>query len=280
MNLRLRIFPPDPNGYHPLETIFCRISLADSVRVEWSDEPGVRLRVLGEAGDVAVGDENLMVRAASAWVERTGYERGVEMEVEKRIPVAAGLGGGSSDAGAVLRVLNAAASGPLSPADLLDLALELGSDVPFFTADIPAALGWGRGERLTQVALSTRPLLLLVPDVRISTAAAFRRWDEHRTETGEEGGSWSLLLSPAEVSGWEAVRRLARNDFEPVIFRQHLELAELKKELEDTGPVMALLSGSGSTLFGVYQDIAERDAAAARFMDREGIRPLTASGPV
>ncbi len=280
VNLGLRIFPPGPDGYHPIETLFCRIDLADQVRIRVCDEPGVSIRVSGpETAPKSL--ENLAARAAVLFLELVGKPAGVEIRLEKHIPPGSGLGGGSSDAAAVLRTLAAAVDAPPSQEEILALAFRLGADVSFFAADEPLAFAWGRGERL-QIGqeLAPRPMLLVLPDVAISTAEAYAHWDERQAESGATATE-PLLRPGSDLWTWEAIGQAAVNDFEPVIFGLRPDLRLLKEALSATQPLTALLSGSGSALFAVYESEGRRDAAASELADVvEGARVVSACGPV
>ncbi len=280
VNLSLRIFPSGPDGYHPIETLFCRVDLADRVRIRMRDEPGVSIRVSGP--ETAPSDlENLAARAAVLFLERTGLPAGVEIELEKHIPPGSGLGGGSSDAAAVLRTLAAAVEAPPSQDETLALASRLGADVSFFAADTPLAFAWGRGERMRVCpGLAQRPMLLVLPDVAISTAEAYAHWDERQAESGATSVG-PALQSNSDLSSWEVICQSAVNDFEPVILGLRPDLRLLREALGATQPLMALLSGSGSALFAVYESEGQRDEAAADLTDVvEGARVVSACGPV
>jgi 4-diphosphocytidyl-2-C-methyl-D-erythritol kinase len=278
VNLSLRIFPRRPDGFHPLETIFCRIDLAEAVRLRIRDGTGIRLRVCGPESAPA-GPENLAARAAALFIERAGLRLGVEIELEKRIPPGSGLGGGSSDAAAVLRLLDQAVEAPLANAELVRLAAELGSDVAFFTVNTSLAVGRGRGERIDACpGLEPRPMVLVLPDLHVSTAQAYGWWDDRPGDLGttpdeqETGG--------AALQDWDAVVRLARNDFEPVVFERYTLLRSLKERLCETQPSLSLLSGSGSALFAVYETDEDRGAALAK-LERmiSGARVVSVNGP-
>ncbi|HEV7589378.1 MAG TPA: hypothetical protein VGO40_14775, partial [Longimicrobium sp.] len=146
VNLRLCILAREESGYHALETLLCAISLADQIVVTRGDA-GIRLTVEGGV-DVGPPGRNLAVRAAERFYREMGAAPAIDLHLTKHIPAAAGLGGGSSDAAAVLRALNALHGEPLPPAALLRMAIELGADVPFFVCGSPFALAWGRGERV------------------------------------------------------------------------------------------------------------------------------------
>jgi 4-diphosphocytidyl-2-C-methyl-D-erythritol kinase len=279
LNLLLRIFPRGPDGFHPLETIFCRIDLAERVRLRIDEETGIRLRVQGPES-APDGPENLAARAASLFMERAGLRLGVEIELEKWIPPGSGLGGGSSDAAAVLRLLDQALGAPLAKAELVRLAAGLGSDVTFFTVDTSLAVGRGRGERIEPCpGLEPRPMLVVLPDLHVSTAEAYGWWDDH---------AGALRVRPVEheidgatLKDWDAVARLAHNDFEPAVFQRHSRLRLLKERLCETQPSLSLLSGSGSALFAVYETDEDRRAAVAR-LERTigGARLVSVSGPL
>ncbi len=281
VNLRLRISPPGPDGYHPLETIFCRIDLADRVRLRLRRDPGIGLRVSGPE-PAPEGPENLAARAAALLLERVGLADGVEIELQKHVPPGAGLGGGSSDAAAALRLLAGRLARPPGREELLQLAAELGSDVPFFLADAPMALGWGRGDRLLCLPpAKPRPMLLLLPGVAVATEAAYAIWDECRRRPEADLAPEAVRLDSAALSSWSGLRSLAENDFEPVILARYPRLRSLLVKLRETGPLLALLAGSGAALFAVYGSARQRNAARAELSaELRGVRVLSVRGPV
>ncbi len=247
INLFLRVVAREASGYHQLETLFARIELADSVRV-LTDTAVRELECAG--AETGPSERNLAYRAALAFAETTGFPRGFRIEVEKRIPVGGGLGGGSADAGAVLRALNALAPSPLGPEALATLAFSLGADVPFLATDAPMALAWGRGERLLALRpLPAREVLLLVPPFGIATRDAFE-WHAVARDALTPTAPAPLTLD--HLDRWEQVTRLAVNDLEPAILSRHPVLAGGLRSLEAAGARIARMSGSGSTLFGVF----------------------------
>jgi 4-diphosphocytidyl-2-C-methyl-D-erythritol kinase len=252
VNLRLRVLARETSGYHQLETIFLRLELADVVRVRRAH--GNSLDVSGEVNAAAIGptEQNLAWRAARAYSDVSGARGGWAIELEKHIPVGGGLGGGSADAGAVLRALDAMSPEPLGEARLLGLAATLGADVPFLTATRGCALGWGRGERL--LALDPPParaVVLLVPAFGVSTTEAYGWLSSHtRASSPGEAG----VLDPASLATWDGISAVAVNDFETVVAAHHPVLAAMTEALRAAHCAPAMLSGSGSVVFGVLPD--------------------------
>ena len=251
LNLFLRVLAREDNGYHQIETLFCRVALADTVTVGLTTS-GRTLECHGErmpAGGLGPMEKNLAWRAATAYADATGFPSGFEIDIEKRIPVGGGLGGGSADAGAVLRALNALNPQPVNPGALLGIATTLGADVPFLTQDAAtAALAWGRGDRMALLSsLPASTTWLLVPDVSVNTAEAYRWVDAVPRATGALGVSFDQLGS------WAGVASLAVNDFEAVVAARVPIVGRLLANLRDEslrsllGPSsMVVMTGSGS----------------------------------
>ena len=257
VNLLLHVLAREASGYHSIETVLLRLDLADDIRVRVTNG-----RSLDCAGSVippsglGTVEKNLAYRAAVAYSEAVGWPNGFAIEIDKRIPVGAGLGGGSADAGGVLRALDAMSPTPLG-SRLIDLATPLGADVPFMTIESPMALGWGRGERLFPIpALQPRDVIIVVPNFSISTPDAYA-W------VSADRGSYSpaaRLIPPESLATWEEVVVVASNDFEAPVARRHPQIGEIVDELDSMDALVAMLSGSGSTVFGVFG--APADAAA------------------
>lgn len=259
VNLRLCILAREESGYHALETVFCALSLADTVVVERGDA-GIRLRVEGGV-DTGPPERNLAVRAAERFHREIGVDPSIDIQLTKRIPSAAGLGGGSSDAAATLRALNALHGEPLPRATLLQMGIELGSDVPFFLCRSPLALAWGRGERLMPLPpLPPRPVVVAHPGHAMPTADAFAEIARRR------GGVYrptSAMIDPAALADWDAVAALAVNDFEPVVAERIPLVRAGLDALRGAGAPIALLAGSGSSIFGIFRSDGELDDAVA-----------------
>jgi 4-diphosphocytidyl-2-C-methyl-D-erythritol kinase len=267
VNLFLRVLAREEDGFHSLETLFCLLDLADRLVVERREQPGVTIEVSG--GDVGPATDNLAVRAARLVLEATGHRFGVHLELAKRIPVRAGLGGGSSDGAAALLGVNRVAGDAVPRHELLQFAARLGSDVPFLLSGAPLALGWGRGERLMRLApLPEAPVLLLTPPVAVITADAYRWVDEARHGLGRRG---AVALEAGALATWGDIARMAGNDFESAVFARHPEVREAFEALVTTRPTVCRMTGSGSTLFAVYRSDRDRDDAAMMLGRKYGI---------
>jgi 4-diphosphocytidyl-2-C-methyl-D-erythritol kinase len=253
VNLFLRILAREASGYHGLETLFARIELADEITVR---ADGSTRSVDCRSADVGPAESNLAYRAASAYAEATGWPTGFAIEIEKRIPVGGGLGGGSADAGAVLRALNALAPRPAPPRTLMTIAGRLGADVPFLTMEAPLALAWGRGDRLLALPpLPARDVGLVCFPFGVSSAAAFGWVAESRARQGTPIPASRLSL--ADLESWEGVSALAGNDFEDVVTRRHDAIAGVLSGARARRALIAELTGSGATVVVVPRDGAD-----------------------
>ena len=258
INLFLRVLAREATGYHQIETAFSLLELADELTVTRTSGTGVTLTT--EGSDLGPAEENLAVRAAQAVLDATGHRFGVAIELTKRIPVRAGLGGGSSDGAAVLHAVNALADQVVPRPELLHFAARLGADVAFFASGAPAALGWGRGERLFRLPPPpAMPALLAVPASGVATPDAYRWWDELHADTPVRG---PLVLASDAFATWGSVGRLGGNDFETPVFAKHPPLRALFERLAATHPYWVRLCGSGSAVAAVYASERLRDDAA------------------
>lgn len=264
VNLRLRVLAQQTSGYHSLESLFCALSLHDTVVVRRGGD-AIRLAVEG-AIDTGPPEDNLALRAARRLLLEVGeVGDGVTIELHKRIPAAAGLGGGSSDAAATLRAVNLLLGSPLPDSRLVELGGELGSDVPFFLCGSPLALGWGRGERLLALRpLPPQPVLIAHPRVAMPTGQAFQRIAEMR------GGGYeppAICLGADRLASWEGVEGIAGNDFQDPAEERVAVLAPARRAMEEAGARIALLAGSGASLVGIFAAANARDAAEAAVTD-------------
>jgi 4-diphosphocytidyl-2-C-methyl-D-erythritol kinase len=268
INLGLRILAARPDGYHDIETVFHRIALYDEIEFLPSPTIGVESSSRDVPGDAS----NLCYRAASLLQEVLAPESGVHIRLLKRIPTGAGLGGGSSDAATVLLKLPAFWNRTIDPATLHALATRLGADVAFFLGT-GSALGRGRGDTLEFFSLDIPYWILLCnPGIHISTLWAYRKVKlvkrphvRDLREVLDEGLRTPRILAEELV-----------NDFEPAVFPAYPVLRDIKEEMLRGGAVYASMSGSGSSLYGFYQDEAHARAAAEAFTARGYMTCITA----
>lgn len=254
INLRLKVLAREADGYHSLETIFARIDLADDVVVRTG---GSSQSIDCKGADLGPGDRNLAYRAAIAYKDATGWPNHFAIELTKRIPVGGGLGGGSGDAGAVLRALDAMAPHPIGPR-LITLAAELGSDVPFLTLDSPFALAWSRGERLMPLpTLPWHPLVIITPKQGIATGDAYAWLAESRMGFAPT----AFIIEAAAVRDWTRMAAIATNDFDGVVFSRFPDLGRAASSLRQHGALISILAGSGSSVIGVFEDQVKADQA-------------------
>jgi 4-diphosphocytidyl-2-C-methyl-D-erythritol kinase len=282
LNLGLRIVGRRSDGYHWIESLFVPLALADELAIEVGGPTGIRLRVRGDAAaGVPTDSRNLAWRAAEAFLEASGLGDGVALDLTKRVPSPAGLGGGSSDAGAVLRGLSQLATGAVRQDRLAEIALRLGADVPYFLAPAPALVE-GIGERVTAVAgIPVLPVLLIHPGSGLDTRAVYAAHDAAPALTHPEPPpTLRALLGLDEEAGmpracWpeaaDRLRELLRNDLEPAASCLCGALAKIREELTATAAKAVGMSGSGPTMYAIYASEAEAKQAE-RSIARPGVR--------
>ncbi len=259
INLALDVLFKRADGYHEVAMVMQTLALADRVTLAADDE----ISVVSTAADLDCGPSNLAYRAAAVLRERCGVGRGVRVTLEKNIPLAAGLAGGSADAAAVLRGLNILWGLGLSLGDLEEIGAALGSDVPFCLRG-GTVLATGRGEKLrTLPALPRAWVVLAKPPVSVSTAWVYGNYRGERVTARPDVAGMSACLAAGDLSG--VAGRLA-NVLETVTVPAHPEIAALKAAMMDRGAMASLMSGSGPTVFGLVDNLrqAEQIAAALR----------------
>jgi 4-diphosphocytidyl-2-C-methyl-D-erythritol kinase len=306
VNLVLRVLNKRPDGYHDLFMIMEKLSLADDIFLQ-EIESGIKLTIEGESDSGMQAEKNLAYRAAKAFREAAGENRGVSIRLTKRIPIAAGLGGGSSDAAAVLRGLNQLWEKEWDSNKLAALGAKLGGDIPFFCFDGPAIVE-GIGDRVTTLQkLPNLFFLLINPGFSVSTQWVYQEYDRLnpllcKDELGEVAsagchperarripcangilrsaqndtrdsspykGEGDLQLTRtikgvsygALFQGFREVTASLKNDLERVTISAHPEINEIKKFLLDNGADGVLMSGSGPTVFGVFENASRRNSA-------------------
>lgn len=275
INLRLNVLSRGESGYHSIETVFQRLQLADRIIVSVSDGGGIELDVSGDDSLVMASgpaEENLALLAAQAYLQRADWHPRVRISVEKLIPVGAGLGGGSADAAGVLRALNDLAPAPLPVAELLSLAASLGSDVPFLVGPHVLAVGWGRGERLMSLpSLPVRPVVLAIPPIHVSTREAYGWLERESGEAPEPPG-----IPGDAFASWDNAARHAENDFSEAVAVRHPVIRRIRESLLERGAKIAMLTGSGSAVFGIF-DSEPPDARESGAEEWREIRTATAA---
>jgi 4-diphosphocytidyl-2-C-methyl-D-erythritol kinase len=258
INLDLRVLGRRPDGYHELRTIFQTVSLADTLDLAFTPARTTSI----ELEDAAGIPDNLVARAARVAMDAMGVTGRLAMRLQKKIPMGAGLGGGSSDAAAVLLALPVLAGRPLPIETLCAVGQQLGSDVPFFLLG-GTAVGIGRGTELFPLPDGPpRPAVIVAPGVHVSTAQAYSALSPRLTFELQENKIFSF-----QSHTWSGADGTAGvNDFEGVVLERESRLAEWKERLIRAGASPARMTGSGSALFGLFRDRGE----AARALGRLG----------
>jgi 4-diphosphocytidyl-2-C-methyl-D-erythritol kinase len=281
INVILRILDRRPDGFHNLWSIMQTVALEDEVQIRLrADRQDIQLRC--DATQLAADQSNLVYRAAAAVLARAQQTIGLDIELRKRIPMGAGLGGGSSDAAATIIGLNHLLRLEWSPTQMADVGQSLGSDVPFFLF-APSAFVAGRGETVrTVVVEGARWVVLVNPGFGVNTKWAYQELAATRTVVTPLSLVQRELDRQSRVS-WAQLIAAAENDFEAPVFAAQGKLREIKRSLQAQGAEIALLSGSGATVFGVFADEASARQAQVQFVSEELINIFvvpTCSGPL
>jgi 4-diphosphocytidyl-2-C-methyl-D-erythritol kinase len=274
INLCLRVLGRRADGYHDLESLIVPVSLADRLEIHAAADPGefrtlsFSLEVSGEPDlirGVPVDESNLVLLAAKALADRTGVRGFADLHLEKAIPVAAGLGGGSSDAAATLRTLNDLWGTGFGEEDLTSVAAEVGSDVPAMLQGGPVMVR-GRGERVSKVTIPQLSGVLATFAFGVGTRDAFGWWDAEGCASGPDPGSLIESASgPVEILGPKLF-----NDLEEPVIRRHPLIGQVKEILLQGGSAGALVAGSGPTVFGLLPEGHPLDHRA-----RQAVEDLT-----
>ena len=322
INLGLYIGAARADGYHDLRTIYQTIALHDLIRVSVRRGSGIEILCTNKDPRVPLDSSNTCYRIAEHVLDEMAVNSNVTIEIDKRLPVQGGLGAASSNAVATMVALERALKKKLSPVARLGIAAEVGSDLPLFLVG-GTVLGVGRGEEVYPLPdLPSLPIVIVTPELGVSTARAFADWDaleQSRAELRSAGaggdarrsidrltrfgGSDRLFEVGCLLSSWltdsnnsglpntgasakggsragkllsDLVRTGIENDFEKVVFPQYPELRDIKGALERAGSKYASLSGSGSTLYGIFRSHADAAKAASR-LQRQGVRAVATS---
>ena len=264
LNLYLRVLGRRPDGYHEIETLFERIDLADEMTFE---EHPQEVRLTCTDPELSCGEDNLVLKAARLLQQSGGAQQGTRIHLTKRIPIAAGLGGGSSDAATTLLGLNELWGLQFELRQLVELAAKLGSDVPFFLSEVSFAIGRGRGETCEPIVGGSRLFHILVcPNTRLSTKEIY------------DGAQFDLTASKPSITmvlhalrNGPAMAGLATglwNDLEPEAIRRCPVIPLIQSHLREWGSLSAQVSGSGPSVFGLCRDLAHAQDVATRIRAR------------
>jgi 4-diphosphocytidyl-2-C-methyl-D-erythritol kinase len=264
VNLYLDVLGKRPDGYHDIVTLFERIDLADRIAVQRI--PGTAIQFECASDGVPHDDTNLVVRAAEMFRRMSGWKVGLRIQLVKRIPPGAGLGGGSSDAASTLWALQRMSGGLLDSAQLIECARQLGADVPFFLARTPWAIGTDRGDTIAPLkGLGRWWHLLVTPDWSISTRTVYEGLAGGLTP---KRGDVTLLVRALEERNLPKVRQLLFNALEPTVEALYPAMREVKVAMVEIGLSHPCVSGSGSTVFVLCASRAEAEEAGQRLSRR------------
>ncbi len=243
VNLRLEILKKREDGYHELRTVLQKINLHDLLHFSLKKERGISITT--DHPNLPVGKSNLVYQAVQSILKKSDYQGGVLIEIEKRIPLGAGLGGGSSNAATALKAMNQLLKIDLPEKELMRMGLEIGADVPFFFLE-GAAIASGIGERLKKIELPGLWYVLIYPNFEVSTRWAYQNFI--LTKRQFHFNLHRLLRTPKEIS------RLLWNDLEEVVSKEYPQIGVMKKMLYSAGALGVLMTGSGPTVFGVFSE--------------------------
>jgi len=241
VNLRLEILKKRGDGYHEIRTIFQKISLHDTLHFSLKRKRGIR--ITADHPCLPTGKRNLVYKAVQSMLERSDYEGGVDVVIEKRIPLGAGLGGGSSNAATTLKAVNQLLKMNLNRKELMEAGAKIGADVPFFLFE-GSAIGSGVGERLRKIELPTLWYILIYPNFEVSTRWAYQNFI--LTKTKYHFNLRKLLKTS------EGIVRLLWNDLEGVVSGKYSEIRIMKRMLTSVGAMGAIMTGSGPTVLGIF----------------------------
>ncbi len=263
INLTLDVVCRRSDGYHNLSMIMQTINLFDIIKISVSESHSPCINLTCENKNVPTDDSNLIVKAAKLFLEKSGISAAVEINLEKNIPIGAGLGGGSSDAAGTLTALNTLFDNPLSKECLADMAKSLGADVPFFLNG-GCMLAEGIGEKLSPLPpLENIFIVLAKPDISISTAHVYKSLVLDDSICHPDIKSAMDALYQQDV---DKLASVAGNVLESVVLKEHPLIQEYKSIMKNLGAAYSLMSGSGSSVFGVFKDKLSAEKALRKFL--------------
>ena len=258
INFGLNIVSKRPDGYHNIETIFYPIQLHDEIMVKKSG----KFAFQSNNKNLTVEADNLIVKSKRLLEKHTNKIFPVEIFLQKNIPIGAGLGGGSSNAASTLLALNKLFNLKLPGKELFDIAVQIGSDAPFFLDPKPM-LARGKGEILSAINFKIKnPVLIINPGIHISTP-----WAYSKINPEEPMNSLAMIIKNG-LEDFSKLKGIVANDFEEIVFKEYPNIKKIKKDLYELGAEFALMTGSGSTLFGIFPDLKLARKAGKNFSDR------------
>ena len=256
VNLTLDVLSKRPDGYHDISTIMRTVDIFDTVEISLTEE-GIELST--SVDFLPTDEKNIAYRAAKALLSEAGIEKGVKIHITKNIPCGAGMGGGSADGAAVLVLLNKLLGSPVSIEKLLEIGAKIGADVPFCIM-CGTYLAEGIGEVLTKVsAKGSIPVVVVKPEVSISTPLMYKKLDEREIEKRPDTNA---MIEALEEGNGERVAKLLYNVMEDAAAEEHPIILKIKEELISKGAINAIMTGSGSAVFGIFKTSAEADKCA------------------
>jgi len=244
INIGLNVVEKRKDGFHNLQTVFYPLLLSDKLTFQKS----VKLELNSNSKTLKELNDNLILEAIKLIENETGLKIKVKISLEKNIPIGAGLGGGSSNAAVTLKAINQLYKLKLDYKNISDLALKLGSDVPFFLSAVPS-YGESRGEKLIPLNLEIQyPILVVNPGINISTRWAFEKIIPSKPD-------YNLIKLLSGKLDFTEIRNHVKNDFEPIVYKEYPVIEKIKKDLYEKGANFALMSGTGSTVYGIFSNL-------------------------
>ena len=256
INLRLEILRKREDGYHEIRTILQKISVHDTLYFSLRKEKGVSIKA--DHPNLPIGKGNLVYKAVQSVMRESGYRGGILVEIKKRIPLGAGLGGGSSNAATTLKAMDQLLNLKVSRKRLMEMGLEIGADVPFFFFG-GAAVGSGIGERLRKIELPVLWFVLIYPNFEVST-----RWAYQNFVLTNERIHFNLQKFTKTPEG---ISHILLNHLEEVVSEKYPQIDNMKKILCSAGALAALMTGSGPTVYGIFSDGKSATEAYARIKE-------------
>ena len=265
INLSLDVLYKRNDGYHEIDTIMQQISLKDIVSIE--NTKGKDIRIGSNKLDLPLDSSNLVYKAWDQIKQKTGIERGANIYIQKEIPIAAGLAGGSSNAAATLRGLNTLWDLGLSDRELYSMALKIGADVPYCLMG-GTAHAQGIGEKLKKLrSFKDKHILLFNPGIQISTSSVYKDLKPSESQRIDIG----KIIDYIESDDLENLSKNMKNIMEKVVIKQHPIIGWIKDEMNDFGALGSLMSGSGSTVFGLFDDVEKLKYCKSKLEKIEGV---------